>query len=80
MTITESQLIVSVVTHSHATPVSRELPCWNLLHFYQLGRACHDAIWAAPCPQQSEPLAFMGLLNFAQGTESTEEGKNTSPF
>lgn len=63
-----------------ATPVSEELSCWNLLHFYQLGSARHDAIWAAHRPLQSEPLAFMGLLNFAQGTDSTEQGENTSSF
>lgn len=80
MTVTESRLIVSIVTHSRATPVSKELSCWNLLHFYQLGSARHDAIWAARRPRQSEPLAFMGLLNFAQGTDSTEEGEDTSSF
>lgn len=80
MTATESRLIVSVVTHGHATPVSKELSCWNLLHFYQLGSARHDAIRASRRPRQSESLAFMGLLNFAQGTDSTEEGENTSSF
>lgn len=81
MTATESRFIVNVVTHRHATPVSKELSCWNLLHFYQLGSARHDAIWAARRrPPQSEPLAFMGLLNFTQGTDNTEEGENTSSF
>lgn len=80
MTATENRFIVNVVTHRHATPVSKELSCWNLLHFYQLGSARHDAIWAARRrPPQSEPLAFMGLLNFTQGTDSTE-GENTSSF
>lgn len=62
------------------TPVSKELSCWSLLHFYQLGSARHDAIWAAHRPLQSEPLAFMGLLNFAQGTDSAEQEANTSSF
>lgn len=40
-------LIVSIVTQSLATPVRKELSCWNLLRFYQLGSALHDAIWTA---------------------------------
>lgn len=80
MTATESRLIVSAVTRSRATPVNEELSCWNLLHFYQLGSARHGAIWAVRRPPQSEPLAFMGLLNFAQGTASAEEGEKPSSF
>jgi hypothetical protein len=48
----------------------------NLLHFYQLGRTSHKAMCAVHRPLQSESLAFMGLLNSAQGTNGTEQGES----
>lgn len=51
-------------------------PSGNLLQFYQLSLTSHSENWAMHHPVQSESLSFMGLLNFARGTDRTAQGES----